>query len=775
MSIPPFADLELTWEVSVRRANVGISATFVPDGVEGPPLPEDVPAKGGSGGVKKPRRRLFGRKGCRAGAESAEVEETTDGESVDDDGVEDHPSERLSSSGGLVEVHAYERLTRGGVADGIFRFHGQGGKVVFILDNSYSKTRRKRVFIKLVTESISPQAEEQEQQAELAEIDHLRAEVLKTVPDPSGYLANDMTVRRFLDARPTLQEAVAMLTNTLRWRNEGRYFMPEGCPQCRQTPGTHVWRQIGFDKERRPVIFLSLSQVLPLIRASYNPFQTLFHIVDVLENGHKTMEPEAAYGFTWVIDAHGASMADVRLISRLTGEMEEGQSKDGTPGGKKESFISVLGDHYPQTLGSCAILRAPMFIMTVWNAVRAFMDPKTAKAYYIIRSPQAIDKALDALFDKDTGDWIRKEIELIVADPVAPAVAAGRTFRGPDFWRPPSSSSTVAHDSRGNAEYVRRFCCPAEDRAEGDRLHRPHPNICQVIEATNGGEAVPLKISAKPTVATSQEVPRKSSSKGATAKQGAGSEAGLGARQEREETRKIIRMTLKKLKEAVDKDRERQAQAKRGRRAAQRWRGKKQEGLSYATLERLSQPETLDSVESSEHSGDESTDLDEILNEMLQTEGFKVPLKHFEESEEVEEDDEDDDDDGSEFDLDSVAEDSVESGGGDTGMQRVVVHARGIHEEVIQVGGGASSMVSWTFQVGSGDVAFVAAFCPETDGEGAEAANTVVVPWARYRNRRVHSGEWRLPVDETRGTLTLRWDNSYSRVRSKVIKFDVKK
>ena len=37
-----------------------------------------------------------------------------------------------------------------------------------------------------VTESISPQAEEQEQQAELAEIDHLRAEVLKTVPDPSG-------------------------------------------------------------------------------------------------------------------------------------------------------------------------------------------------------------------------------------------------------------------------------------------------------------------------------------------------------------------------------------------------------------------------------------------------------------------------------------------------------------------------------------------------------------------------------------------------------------
>ena len=41
------------------------------------------------------------------------------------------------------------------------------------------------------------------------------------------------------------------------------------------------------------------------------------------------------------------------------------------------------------------------------------MDPKTAKAYYIIRSPQAIDKALGDLFDSETGDWIRKEIELV--------------------------------------------------------------------------------------------------------------------------------------------------------------------------------------------------------------------------------------------------------------------------------------------------------------------------------------------------------------------------
>jgi len=167
------------------------------------------------------------------------------------------------------------------------RFHGEAGRLIFVLDNSYSKTRRKRVMIKLVVETINPEADQAEEEAEQKAIKQLRAEVLAVMPDPAGYLESDMTVKRFLDARPTFEEAVAMLTNTLRWRNEGRFFRPGGCPTCAVLPGRHVWRQIGFDNERRPVVFFSLAQVVPKVRNSYKPFETVCHIIDLLENGHK--------------------------------------------------------------------------------------------------------------------------------------------------------------------------------------------------------------------------------------------------------------------------------------------------------------------------------------------------------------------------------------------------------------------------------------------------------------------------------------------------------
>jgi hypothetical protein len=145
--------------------------------------------------------------------------------------------------------------------------------------------RRKRVLIKLVVESISVEALIQEEAAEKKILNKLREAVLKAVPDKTGYLESDMTVKRFLDARPEFDQSAAMLINHLRWRNEGRYLI--GCPHCLVLPGYHVWRQIGFDNEGRPAVFFSLAQVLPKIRMSYKPFKTLIHILDILENGHK--------------------------------------------------------------------------------------------------------------------------------------------------------------------------------------------------------------------------------------------------------------------------------------------------------------------------------------------------------------------------------------------------------------------------------------------------------------------------------------------------------
>jgi hypothetical protein len=247
-------------------------------------------------------------------------------------------------------------------------------------------------------------------------------------------------------------------------------------------------------------------------------------------------------------------------------------------------------------------------------------------------------------------------------------------------------------------------------------------------------------------------------------------------------------MTLKKLKEAVDRDRER-AQVTRGRRRGmpfQRSQSKPQDGLSYETLERLATP-VIEGLESSQDEN-EAKDLDAILDEMLQKEGLSSgapSLNEFDELEEEEEeedlDDEDevddDDDDDAELELDDVA-DAVRfdgSGGGGSGVKRAVIPARGFHEEVIQMGGVTPSKVSWSFKVESGDVGFVAAFRPEGDQKNDAGAISVVVPWTRCRSRREHTGQWQLTGDGCRGALTLRWDNSYSRVRSKAITFDVQK
>jgi len=66
-------------------------------------------------------------------------------------------------------------------------------------------------------------------------------------------------------------------------------------------------------------------------------------------------------------------------------------------------------------------------------------------------------------------------------------------------------------------------------------------------------------------------------------------------------------------------------------------------------------------------------------------------------------------------------------------------------------------------------VGFVATFQPE-GAPGDDPA--IVIPFARCQSRQVHSGTWRC---SERGVFTLKWDNSYSRIRNKPITFDIKK
>jgi len=443
------------------------------------------------------------------------------------------------------------------------------------------------------------------------------------------------------------------------------------------------------------------------------------------------MEPGAATGFTWIMDLHGMTWADCRLLLRLTGDMEEGISKDGTPGGKKESFISVLADHYPQTLGNCIMMRPPVYITSVWLGVRAFMDPKTQKAYYFIKTPTEIEDTLNKLFPVDTSAWIRKEIGLVQAEKIQDAVAAGKTIRGPNIWEVNKSG----HDSRAAPEYVQRFCRPVGDRPSKDKLHRCHPNILQFMEtgkvgvdSITGADASAI-LSAVGVADGADEINedgeeggegRGGRSGGGSGGDGGGSTVVTGVaaveasslptltpKQEREEARKIIALTMKKIKLAVDES-EKHSMRKKGRR--------KKAGLSYEQIERLA----LQPLEDAE----DGSNVEAILDGMLQKE-LAVPKidEEDEDEDEDEEEDEEDDDGNTLITLSGAASElsgsEVEGTSLDgpmttkmlRGMRRLVIPPRGYHEESFLVDkrgvAGATSKLGWSFQVWKRAFSFV--------------------------------------------------------------------
>jgi hypothetical protein len=191
------------------------------------------------------------------------------------------------------------------------------------------------------------------------------------MPDHTGFLGHDANLRRFLAVYPVVEVAAARVAKTVAWRNCGRYL--GGCRGCRELPGLHPWRQVGFDRFGRPAIFLSLAQVTTSqegrtcscvssvlgwswwvllaaamlwpcfadrlrssgqhrysvcpnadaagkvrsgVRKNYSPFETLLHVVDLIENGlrssagsdtstdQKPTDPstEPPLGFTWILD-----------------------------------------------------------------------------------------------------------------------------------------------------------------------------------------------------------------------------------------------------------------------------------------------------------------------------------------------------------------------------------------------------------------------------------------------------------------------------------------
>jgi transcriptional regulator with XRE-family HTH domain len=185
--------------------------------------------------------------------------------------------------------------------------------------------------------------------------------------------------------------------------------------------------------------------------------------------------------------------------------------------------------------------------------------------------------------------------------------------------------------------------------------------------------------------------------------------AKLTPKQEREEARKMLGITMRQIKAAIDADYT--ASLKGGNRNA-----RKRQGISYETLERLANPDKVPE-------GKEAEELEKILDEILAKEATPENMNEYDEEEEddEEEDDEEEEEDddigsslaGSSFDAGSFAMANGGGGGGgllsarksgdsqrSASMRRVVIPSRLVHVEKV-IMDAETTFVSWSFQVGS--------------------------------------------------------------------------
>lgn len=269
--------------------------------------------------------------------------------------------------------------------------------------------------------------------------------------DPSPHSA-DRELRRYLRAvgGSNVEHAARRVVATQRWRLEHRPWTWT-CTFCEKSAGHHTWRQVGYDRNGRPVVYSCLAQAAT---HRYTAACAVEHIVFAIEQAVRTM-PATESGWVWVCDFSGFSIRAVDLSMTA-------------------AVVRVVAEHYPERLALFMCVNAPRVFVPVWRAMRAFTDPVTFRKADFVCGEATTRQALQELAETELAEWLLAELSLNLQRPLPPSQSKG------GFWRPPPEG--VAHDPRACPSFVAQHIAPAE-RGEGWRLgHLPHPNIRQACE-----------------------------------------------------------------------------------------------------------------------------------------------------------------------------------------------------------------------------------------------------------------------------------------------------
>ncbi|CAH8597150.1 unnamed protein product [Schistosoma bovis] len=260
------------------------------------------------------------------------------------------------------------------------------------------------------------------------------------LPNEPDFATCDDTLTRFLVARNyVVEDAFKQLKTAVEWRREYQPLTIQ-CKWCHETPGFHSVRQVGFDREGRPLMYACFAQCQTL---KNNPDDVVCHMVYLIEHAKRSIQT-SVNTLVFIIDCTGLTVACCNPKI-----------------GKK--FVQTFADCYPETLYKFILINHGTFFHGIWKAIKVFIDPNTVKKVKLIRK-EKIQRTFNEMFTPDTITWLLDEIKLNKIN---------ITENQLRFWESPHSYEL--HDPRGTHEYIQRCIEPLKLFIEQQQQQRQQP------------------------------------------------------------------------------------------------------------------------------------------------------------------------------------------------------------------------------------------------------------------------------------------------------------
>nr|CAJ2480979.1 unnamed protein product [Leishmania braziliensis] len=187
---------------------------------------------------------------------------------------------------------------------------------------------------------------------------------------------------RYLLARSfDLDKAFSMLEGTVRWWKETGSETWQ-CEACLENPNGHMGQFIGWDKEHRPVMFMSM-------RWGPERKNPLRHMVCAFNHLIRMMPVGVE---KWVC------VTDFETYSHLY----DGKSSVGV------RVIRVIQDHYPERLGKMLCINPPTLFSVLWKLVLPAIDPVTrTKVEFLWTEAQpSVCETFPSLFPQHLSEYL---------------------------------------------------------------------------------------------------------------------------------------------------------------------------------------------------------------------------------------------------------------------------------------------------------------------------------------------------------------------------------